>query len=260
MWQGGPAHTRAAGRGDRRTALREKEPSWHRRARRRRGEARAILRVAKASALLNCHHSAQNHFRYDRDGFDDYGHDVDSMPQLQSAGDGGGGGGKKVDAKTLFHDWDCGTCGTRANFGSRASCRTCGAPPRAGDRVAKGGGKGKGGGGGKGGGSDGNRTLAQWQLQRERIQAQHKKQLDEVRDKWQREIAELRRKLDARSSERRQQLEAIAMDDDDGDDQDAEDDEEKERQLAKEAKRLRGPHAYAPRKRRLQGCAPKKGR
>ncbi len=41
------------------TVQRGAEPAWHRRQRRRRGDARALLRVASASKLLAAHHSAQ---------------------------------------------------------------------------------------------------------------------------------------------------------------------------------------------------------
>ncbi len=40
------------------TALRRVEPAWHRRQRRKRGDARALLRVASASRLLALHHSS----------------------------------------------------------------------------------------------------------------------------------------------------------------------------------------------------------
>ncbi len=55
------------------------EPAWHRRARRERGQARTLLRIAAAQRLLQSHHSAQRH------------------PQRSSLamGRGGGGGGPR---------------------------------------------------------------------------------------------------------------------------------------------------------------------
>ncbi len=109
----GPLLARAA------TAPRLSEPAWHRRARRRRGDARALLRVAAAARLVAAHHSHQPSVaapptvgmgRWNRGSTDgDYDHDDNGWTTVrrnngarngggfgrgQSRGGGGGGGGR----------------------------------------------------------------------------------------------------------------------------------------------------------------------
>ncbi len=109
------------------TPQRAGEPSWHRRARRRRGEARAWLRVAAASRLLQAHHSS---YRCASPS-------GATMPNGASrggkgstggggkGGKGGGWGGKGGGPASDSPAWDCHICGLPANFGWRARCRGC---------------------------------------------------------------------------------------------------------------------------------------
>ncbi len=108
------------------------EPSWHRRARRRRGEARAWLRVAAAGRLLAAHHSAQRGYQFGDE----------AMPNAAARGKGPnanvirfgkgasgfGGGSGQGEAMGKGAAWDCSSCGTMANFSWRARCRICEAP------------------------------------------------------------------------------------------------------------------------------------
>ena len=77
------------------TADHNNEPAFHRRGRAKRANARAILRVAKASSLLANHHSAQQ------------------MPYYGTA-------------NSKSKEWDCPSCETKANRGWRMWCRLCG--------------------------------------------------------------------------------------------------------------------------------------
>ncbi len=99
------------------------EPAWHRRARRRRGEARALLRIAAARELLSGHHSRQR---------------VPSaagaaMPNARGKGaNGGAGGGGNSGGKGAGgggtgggERWSCRICGLGDNFAWRTRCRGC---------------------------------------------------------------------------------------------------------------------------------------
>ncbi len=110
------------------TPQRHAEPAWHRRARRKRGEARAWLRVASAQRLLEAHHSAQRCRQQV----------LPAMPDGQSkgkgqknaggkgrGGKGGGGDGKGGSSAGDGGAWDCHLCGLPANFGWRLRCRGC---------------------------------------------------------------------------------------------------------------------------------------
>ncbi len=103
------------------TAQRRCEPAWHRRARRARGNARALLRVASAAQLLRDHHSAQRL-------------PVSPMPNAAASskgqrgvaaipGKGGKGGG--AGGGPLPSDWACHLCGCRDNRDWRRRCRRC---------------------------------------------------------------------------------------------------------------------------------------
>ncbi len=113
------------------TPQRAGEPSWHRRARRQRGDARAWVRVAAASRLLQAHHAAQRHVLPARS----------TMPNGASrgkgaaygggkGGKGGGSGGKGGGTINEGPQWDCHTCGLPGNFGWRLRCRGCDAVRR----------------------------------------------------------------------------------------------------------------------------------
>ncbi len=89
-----------------------REPAWHRRARRARGEARALLRVASGAALIRKHHSAQ----------------PEERPSAHM-----GDGAWKRDAPFLEGlgkdpTWACSGCGRKGNWHKRAFCR-CGREP-----------------------------------------------------------------------------------------------------------------------------------
>ncbi len=106
------------------------EPAWHRRARRRRGDARALLRVAAASRLLASHHSCQPG-----------GGPRAAMPNGAARGKGagvaGGGGGKGGGCGGKGSTsagggggqdsgrWSCRLCNLPDNFAWRARCRRC---------------------------------------------------------------------------------------------------------------------------------------
>ncbi len=95
------------------------EPAWHRRARRQRGNARALLRIAAASDLLAAHHSRQRF--------------PSAMPNAapRGKGSGGGKGGGKGAGGGGFGvngdggRWDCRICDIEGNFGWRTRCREC---------------------------------------------------------------------------------------------------------------------------------------
>ncbi len=102
------------------TAQRAGEPAWHRRQRRARGNARALVRIAAAARLLGQHHSAQR----------------SPMPNAQKGrgagtgkGGGGGGGGKSGNggngSQALPGDWACHICKVQANRDWRERCRSC---------------------------------------------------------------------------------------------------------------------------------------
>ncbi len=121
-----PAAARRAGSAVAATApQRAGEPAWHRRARRRRGDARALLRVAAASQLLDTHHSRQNGARLAGA----------AMPNgaargkgAGGSGGGGGNGGKGTGGEGSGQDggrWTCRICRLSDNFSWRTRCRGC---------------------------------------------------------------------------------------------------------------------------------------
>ncbi len=154
------------------------EAAWHRRARRQRQSARAILAVDRARRLLAAHHGGGG-------------------SHVHSLGGGGCGGARPIGMPNGhgpgFTNWDCMVCGKEDNAGWRTRCRNCSAYPMHGARRPKGAGKGGGGknnsGGnkGKGAGKNGyaayssnsnnegnnypqNTTFAERQLQKQRTQ------------------------------------------------------------------------------------------
>jgi hypothetical protein len=99
------------------------ETAWHRRARRQRQQARAIIAVDRARRTIALHH--------------------------------GGGGSSNVSdlMASPLPPWTCGICGIADNWGNKPRCRNCNAyPPESHRLLVKGAGKGGKGGGGGGGG------------------------------------------------------------------------------------------------------------
>ncbi len=118
------------------TAQRQGEPAWHRRQRRERGNARALLRVAAAARLTSAHHSAQRHVRGWRAAAEDIG--LAAAPMPNAGGGKGGKGGSSSGGKGLQQDrnpgtgsgprqgdWHCTICGTPGNRAWRTRCRNC---------------------------------------------------------------------------------------------------------------------------------------
>ncbi len=105
------------------TAQRQGEPAWHRRRRRARGEARALLRVAAAANLLQRHHSAQNQMPSVLGG--KKGQKGKGSTGGGGGGNGGKGGGLSTDSRTQPGDWACLLCGVQANRDWRERCRNC---------------------------------------------------------------------------------------------------------------------------------------
>ncbi len=97
------------------TAQRGAEPAWHRRLRRKRGDARALLRVASASRLLASHHSAQaaaaspsmvrGRWSSDRDGWFSRS-ERDGRSQSRGQGRRGDGSASRGDSQTSQHTND----------------------------------------------------------------------------------------------------------------------------------------------------------
>ncbi len=105
------------------TTQRAGEPAWHRRQRRHRANARALLRVATASHLLQLHHSAMPN-----------GSSAGKGTKAAGSGAGGKGGGKQGADRGEFMwrsgepqpgDWDCHICGLGNNRNWRPKCRGC---------------------------------------------------------------------------------------------------------------------------------------
>ena len=94
------------------------EPSWHRRQRRARGQARLLVRLGSAAGLLSAHHSAQR------------------QPGMQQRSNGARGakgnppGGRAGDPAVLPGPraplWSCGPCGKADNWACRVARRGCG--------------------------------------------------------------------------------------------------------------------------------------
>ncbi len=93
------------------TAPRRGEPAWHRRERRKRGDARALLRVASASRLLAAHHSSQpaeaaapsmvrGRWARNDDGW--FSKEARGRSQSRGRGDRGGGGADKSDREKEY--------------------------------------------------------------------------------------------------------------------------------------------------------------
>ncbi len=187
------------------------EPAWHRRARRDRQHARALLALDRARRVLQSHHGGG----------------------MGAGRDDGKGKGKGKGP--LFTDWVC-ECGYR-NHGHRAECRVCGGAPTPGTRRPKGAGKG-GGGGGKGAGANawGIGGIAQRQLRQQaeaekisqskidKLRAEHKKEMDKI----QRQLGAAR-KGDSAPEE---------LDVDDNEDGDDEGDDDKEQKLTAELRQV----------------------
>ncbi len=142
------------------------EPSWHRRARRARGEARVLLRLDAARAKLAAHHSsAFGGMQRQRGGRSAHGSVADGSAGQHAAAkqlllsllDGafgakqrgkGGGRGPGPAGQQRAGEWAC-PCGFRTNRPSRSCCFVCQRPRDAGGAQGKG--VGPKGGGGKGG-------------------------------------------------------------------------------------------------------------
>ncbi len=173
-----------------RTAQRRGEPAWHRRERRARGNARALLRVAAAGRLLEGHHSAQRRSSST----------VPRMPDASSRGKGGkgggakggkGGAGGKSSSAGPGKSWDCPLCFLPANYGWRLRCRGCDAYQRRPDGVG-GGGPGAANASGAHGGQSTNRGLSFAERQ---LQLAKNDQRKQRKDATERENKELREEL-----------------------------------------------------------------
>ncbi len=104
------------------TTQRAGEPAWHRRQRRDRANARALLRVASASHLLQQHHSAMPNGPKGKG------------TKAAGSGAGGKGTGKQgtergdlmwKSGEPQPGDWDCIICGLGNNRSWRPRCRGC---------------------------------------------------------------------------------------------------------------------------------------
>ncbi len=93
------------------TAQRADEPAWHRRQRRRRAQARVLVRVAAAKALLSGHHSAQHR---GGDGASMYKR-VAFIPDVP----------RGVHPSRGIRPWSC-HCGEADNWLCRPRCKGCG--------------------------------------------------------------------------------------------------------------------------------------
>ncbi len=163
------------------------EASWHRRARRLRQNAKAVLAVERARRTLASHHGG---------GLGSQRGCL--LAEVMPGGGGGADGGSSGGKQARFTEWDCHICGLAANHGWRTRCRNCGAYPKAEARrpiPGKGKGKGKGAEGGKGKNySDDNLgTFASRQLQAARAAQSGSKELSEARKKSESLQAEVRR-------------------------------------------------------------------
>ncbi len=107
------------------TAQRQGEPAWHRRQRRARGNARALLRIAAAASLLKKHHSAQSSMPSANDGNKGQKGKGGGGNRTGGGGGGGKGGGGLAAARPQPGDWPCHLCGTQANRDWRERCRNC---------------------------------------------------------------------------------------------------------------------------------------
>ncbi len=102
-------------RAHRATAQRDGEPAWHRRQRRARAQARVLVRVAAAKALLGAHHSAQR--RATRPAADL----IDNARMASNRNDAL----KLIPGVSRYPLWSCGKCGGADNWGDRVGCRFC---------------------------------------------------------------------------------------------------------------------------------------
>ncbi len=195
------------------------EQSWHRRARRARQAARAVLAVANARGLLAAHHGG-------------------GMGGTRDGKASGGKGSAKDGVK--YEDWVCPlrNC-LYHNFGHRQRCRQCDAWPSDGRKV-KGAGKGGAGDAAYGGGGGG---IAAKQIhQQEQARRDQQRAVDKLRSDSRREIDQLRKELAEAKKVAATAGGAMLVDIGDGEgDDDAEDDHsKKEQQLVDELKTLEG--------------------
>ncbi len=216
--------------------IRSAEPAWHRRQRKKRGEARTLLRIAAAADLLNRHHSAQ-------------------MPFPQN----GSGGERKESIISTMRDgkWDCNICGTAGNWATRYKCRACTAyGPKGAGGYGKGGGGKNGNSGGKGGGyryggllagspgglrpgggvGGGATTFAQAQLQKQHEDLRLQKQKEEFK-KREETLKTANQKLQRELAAAKAQGSKGRDDDDEMDDEDEQDSEEKRQERIEAAQK-----------------------
>ncbi len=195
------------------------EAAWHRRARRTRQAARALLAVANARTVLAAHHGG---------GMGGGGRNGGG----KNGGKGGGAG-----SGIAYEDWSCSLCDFY-NFGWRSRCKSCEASPPGGARVAKGKGKGGTGSLGTGGGVGG---IASKQLQlAEQARRGQQRAADKAREESKREIERLRKELAEakRAAASSGGAAVVDMAGEDDEDDAADTDAEKEQQLAAEVKAL----------------------
>ncbi len=220
-----------------RTAQRAGEPAWHRRQRRARGNARALVRVAAAARLLEQHHSSQTR-----------GYPMPNASKGKGAnsgkgGGGGGGGGKSGNgvngSRAQPGDWACHICGVQANRDWRERCRNCSAYRSVemervfADHAQR-------------QSQQQRRSNQQQQQQRQQQQRLQDKQNDDDRRSLRQQLEKLQSELAAVKSQ--QQLQSTGGADEDGDDEMADDNGYSSWTADERAKRLdlaKGALAYA---------------
>ncbi len=105
------------------TTQRAGEPAWHRRQRRQRANARALLRVATASHLLHLHHSAMPNGPPKGKGIKAAGSGASGKGTGKQSADRGDFMWRSGEAQP--GDWDCHICGLGNNRSWRLKCRGC---------------------------------------------------------------------------------------------------------------------------------------
>ncbi len=202
------------------TTQRQGEPAWHRRQRRERGNARALLRVAAAAHLTSCHHSGQRQARSWRRAAASIDPSAAPMPNGGKGGKGGkstGGKGAQGDhassmgAGPRHGDWACTICGIPDNRSWRARCRICDAyRNKSMAKALEAAGKQQ-------------QSLAERQLQQQRTSQQNQRREDSEKKKLKEANAKLAAEVAALKSRQAEQPAADADEDEDMEEGDGDD-------------------------------------